>query len=81
MSCVKHLDGAPKDKGEMQKGVPKSTSPIGLNSHLPKGMKWSGDLSRAVPSTCLWFCSVVHWFTEEEAVLVLAQLLCPHVPD
>ena len=40
----------------------------------------SGDLSRALRSICLYFWSRIRWYTEEEAVLVLTQLLRPRVP-
>ena len=68
-------------QGGNAKGVAKKYQSYWLKQPSPQRHEMqSGDLSRALRSICLYFWSRVRWYTEDEAVLVLAQLLCPLVP-
>ena len=77
----KTLRRGTQGQGGNAKGVAKKYQSYWLKQPSPQRHEMqSGDLSRALRSICLYFWSRVRWYTEEEAVLVLAQLLRPRVP-
>ena len=68
-------------QGGNAKGVAKKYQSYWLKQPSPQRHEMqSGDLSRALRSICLYFWSRVRWYMEDEAVLVLTQLLRPRVP-